>query len=100
MCWLEESKRVDATEAVRVGLVNEVVPKGKLITRAIEIANEIKKSAPLAARYTKQLLRRGLFDADMKRLVGETSCICRNSEDAEEARHAFKERREPVFKGR
>src|SRR3954452_17273089 len=46
---------IDAPEAVRVGLVLDVVPDGSVVAAAIEIASRIVANAPLAVRMTKQV---------------------------------------------
>ena len=92
--------QISAEEAYRIGLVNKVVPHEQLMPTAIEIAEKIMKAAPLSIKYTKRLLRRGLFDADVKAAVHEATSVTIPSEDGKEAARAFKEKREPVFKGR
>jgi enoyl-CoA hydratase len=51
---------IDAEEALRIGLVNLVVPKGQLTTVADESANRIAKRNPLVVRLIKQAIQRGL----------------------------------------
>lgn len=52
---------VDAGEAVRIGLVNEVLSREKLLPRAFEIAEEILKGSDLALEMTKQITNRDLL---------------------------------------
>ncbi|MBW2370744.1 MAG: enoyl-CoA hydratase, partial [Deltaproteobacteria bacterium] len=51
---------VDAEEAYQIKLVNEVVPGDKLLERAEELAETIAESPPIAVRYAKQAVVRGL----------------------------------------
>ena len=92
--------QIRAEEAYRIGLVNKVVPHKQLMPAALEMAGKIMKSAPLSIKYTKRALRRGLFDADVKRSLQEGLSVTQASEDMREAAKAFLEKREPLFKGR
>ncbi len=92
--------QISAEEAYRIGLVNKVVPHEQLMPAAFEMAEKIMRAAPLALKYTKRMLRRGLFDTDVKASVREALRILRASEDFHEAGRAFRENREPVFKGK
>jgi enoyl-CoA hydratase/carnithine racemase len=57
---LYTGKRIDAHEALRLGLVDYVVPMTELISRCEEIASEICKSAPLAVQRIKEVALHGL----------------------------------------
>ena len=92
--------QITAEEAFRIGLVNKVVPRQQLMPTAFEIAEKIIKSAPLGIKYAKRVMRKKFFDAEYKSSVREALGVINASHDIEEAAKAFKEKREPVFKGR
>jgi E-phenylitaconyl-CoA hydratase len=93
---------IDAHEAHRIGLVQEVVGPHRLMARARELADEICANAPMAVRMTKELaLRsRNLSVADGVRLYQALNRIVESSEDLEEGTRAFAEKRKPDFKNR
>ena len=92
--------QISAEEALRIGLVNKVVPREQLMPASFEMAEKIMKSAPLGVKYTKRVMRRGLFDAAYRSAVKEGLRVINASEDIKEAAKAFEEGREPVYKGR
>ena len=102
MYHLLTSDEFDVQEAYRIGLVQEVVPVGQELDRAIEIAERIADCAPLAVQETKASSRRYMvegFDAAVAAL-GPTQAKLIASEDAKEGVQSFIERREAQFKGR
>jgi enoyl-CoA hydratase/carnithine racemase len=93
---------IDAERALRIGLVNELVPPEALLGRAFAAADAIAANAPLAVRATRAGVREllALPLADAYRRQEELGSPLRRSEDAREGQRAFAERRRPVFRGR
>ncbi len=93
---------VPAARACAWGLVDRVVERQELMPTALAIAAEMAKGAPLAIAGTRRALERlvpvvdGAAAAELARLMQEAWM----SEDAAEARAAFREKRKPEFKGR
>jgi enoyl-CoA hydratase/carnithine racemase len=96
------ARRVDAREALALGLVLEVVPKDQLIARALEIARVAAKGPPLAIAATKRLIYTPHAE-DLSRVEEMTGMFVGKlfeTEDGVEGARSFLERREPVFQGR
>ena len=95
-------RRIDAEEAHRLGVVNEVTKKKEWLTRALELAEVVARRPPLAVRLAKQAvlaadeggLAAGL---DSERRLYELAMA---TEDRVEGMSAFIEKRKPDFKGR
>jgi E-phenylitaconyl-CoA hydratase len=96
------AKIIDAQEALRIGLVNEVVPLAQLMPKALEYAETICQWAPLAVRATKEAMIRGsdMTLEDGLRFERLLFNQITTTEDFEEGTRAFKEKRKPNFKGK
>jgi enoyl-CoA hydratase/carnithine racemase len=99
---LYTGNRIGAQEALRLGLVDYVVPMSQLLSKCEEIASEICKSAPLAVQKIKQAALRGLDMslADGLKLERELYNWLQGTEDAREGATAFAEKRAPQWKGK
>ncbi|MGB5286654.1 MAG: crotonase/enoyl-CoA hydratase family protein, partial [Polyangiales bacterium] len=102
MRWLLTGDRFDAREALRLGLVQEIVPAAELREKAVEIARTVAKQAPLGVRATLRSSRTAQVEGT-EAAVAELLVLARelmDSEDAAEGIRSFIERREGNFKGR
>jgi crotonobetainyl-CoA hydratase len=99
-------RRMTASEGLRWGLVNRVVPAGELRSTALDLAADIRAGAPLAVAAIKQIVRRTepldvaagfalLRSGDLERYQAMLT-----SDDAAEGPRAFAEQRPPVWRGR
>jgi enoyl-CoA hydratase/carnithine racemase len=93
---------INAQEAYRIGLVNEIVPAADLITRAEGILKQIFSNAPLAVKYSLEAVNKGLETSQAEGLSLEASLfgICAGTEDKKEGTQAFLEKRKPQFQGK
>lgn len=105
MGLLLTARQIDAAEAFRIGLVNEVTPPERLIETAIAWADDIALGAPLGVIASKEVAESTLrADESFDSLVGETDdprqAPIMASADFQEGLRAFAERRPPLWQGR
>jgi 2-(1,2-epoxy-1,2-dihydrophenyl)acetyl-CoA isomerase len=93
---------IDAAEALKVGLVLEVVPVDELTQRATEIAESFLAGAPVGQMFAKQGLNASFESsfAEALGLEGQSQAIAWGTDDAAEGVAAFLAKRDPEWKGR
>ena len=93
---------IDAQEAYRIGLVNEVVSAANLMARAETILKQISANAPIAIKFALEATNKGLDTSQNEGFALEASYfgICAATDDKKEGTSAFLEKRVPQFHGR
>ena len=94
--------RIDSAEALRIGLVDRVIPDAELWDATTEIARTISGNAPLAIQAAKITIAQVLKDPDQRDMaaIKAIGTACMDSEDFREGRRAFMDKRKPRFTGR
>jgi enoyl-CoA hydratase len=95
------AETIDAQQAYRIGLVHQIVPPEELIPQAEKLAMKIASRAPVALRYAKEAVHKGM-DLTLEqglRLEYDIYLILQTTEDRTEGIKAFLEKRTPQFKG-
>ena len=95
-------RQVDADEALRIGLVNRVVPRETLVADAMTFAAELAAKAPVAMQYIMEAVNRGLEVSFDKAQFLEATLfgLVASTDDMREGTTAFLQKRKPQFKGR
>ena len=94
---------LDAQRAYNTGLVNEVVPTGQQVPVALKMAREMADFSPLVLKTLKRFVTEGVLAQGPSEQSGRAQRSLhevKESEDAEEAKLAVKEKRKAAFKGR
>ena len=93
---------VDAAEALRIGLVSEVVPDGELMDATYALATKLASRPPVAVQLIKRAVREGARHdlATALDLISSHQAVVTSTEDAAEALRAFRERRAGRYVGR
>jgi len=95
-------ERISAQEALRVGLVNKVVPPDQVMPAAEQWAQQLCEIPPIAVRAAKEAMMKGI-DMTLEeglRYEGKLMDVCTATEDHAEARAAFLEKRKANIKGK
>ena len=95
------NQNIDSAEALRIGLVNKVVPQAELMPAAIKTAKRIMKQGPVAVQIAKKAINNGLQCDIITGIQFESNVfgLCFATEDQKEGMKAFMEKRKAAFKG-
>jgi enoyl-CoA hydratase/carnithine racemase len=96
------ARRVQADEALQLGLFNHVVADAELPSATFELAKQIASGPPIALGYMKENINRAVT-GDLRSclaLEADRMTRCAATKDHKEAVTAFLEKRQPVFSGR
>ncbi len=93
---------IDAREALRTGLVNIVQPRADIMKKALELAHDMTTKAPLSLRFTREAIYKGMdltLDQGLT-MEGDLYLLLFSTQDRVEGIEAFKNKRDPLFKGK
>ncbi len=93
---------IDAGEAVRMGLVSRILPSGEVLTAAMDLAQEMASRAPIAVKYAKETICKGMdmtLDQGL-RLEADLYFLLHTTRDRTEGIQAFRTKRTPTFEGK
>jgi naphthoate synthase len=92
-------RQYDAADALSMGLVNKVVPVNQLEAEGVQWAKEILEMSPLAIRLLKSAFNAELDgQSGIQELAGNATLLYYMSEEAQEGKNAYNEKRKPDFK--
>jgi len=93
---------IDADEALKMGLVNRIVPHDHVMSTTLELASQVASRPPLAVRMMKRAVYQGLTSTLRAHLdyVSSQLALLSETRDHQEAARSFLEKRKPVFEGR
>jgi enoyl-CoA hydratase len=100
--WILTGDIFPATEAHRVGFVQDLVGVDDLFPRVMSIAGRLAKNPPIAVQSAKNIIKQSQGTSIAQGLAWENDgyTFCMSTQDAAEGIAAFGEKREPVFRGR
>ena len=94
-------KTIDSKKALSIGLIEYVIPKSKLVTESKILALSISRSGPIATRYAKEAVLKGIdmtIEQGM-RLEMDLNLLLQTTKDRTEGLSSFMEKRTPKFTG-
>ncbi len=99
--WIMTGRVMDATTAQAQGMAEELCAPGQALETAVALAQEIAQAAPLSNGMVKSVLARGPMSLeDLMAAETDAQAVLFGTEDFQEGRKAFLEKRKPVFQGR
>ena len=101
MAMILTGKTINAKDALRIGLVNQLIVGKRLLPETIEIAQNIATKGPVALKFTKEVVHKGM-DLTMDQalnLEADLYFLLHTSKDRTEGIKAFREKRKAQFKG-
>lgn len=93
-------QRLNAGDALRTGLVHEVIKPSNLFKRAHELAQEMASKAPVSMQLTKQLINASTGEDTAATLEAMAGALAASTQDAAEGINSFREKRKPNYLGR